>query len=130
MSLFFCAIANEKSIVCKHAIANRDFSNIVESYLSRQVAEGHLFYSEQNVGVHALKVSGISFVAVTELQTPRQQPVQFLTELTRIVNVSGIMKHGLYSSTFVYIRKITDKLKIMITPYCFKVNGTIRFTWL
>ncbi|KAF7259810.1 hypothetical protein EG68_03023 [Paragonimus skrjabini miyazakii] len=81
MSLFFCAIANEKSIVCKHAIANRDFSNIVESYLSRQVAEGHLFYSEQNVGVHALKVSGISFIAVTELQTPRQQPVQFLTEL-------------------------------------------------
>ncbi|CAH8600948.1 unnamed protein product [Dicrocoelium dendriticum] len=66
MSLFYCAIANEK----------------FQSLLFRNVADGHLFFSEQGVGVHALKSTGILFVAVTELQASRQQCVQFITDVS------------------------------------------------
>ncbi|TGZ69096.1 hypothetical protein CRM22_003924 [Opisthorchis felineus] len=83
MSLYFCAITNRKHILCKQAVANRDCSGIVEGFLHRNSPEGHLFYAENGFGVHTLTVSDISFVAVTDINTPRHQPHQFIVDLAR-----------------------------------------------
>ncbi|CAL8102280.1 unnamed protein product [Calicophoron daubneyi] len=81
MSIFYCAIANAKYTVCEYSAAGRSFPGLVERYLSKNPTEQHLFYCEDGCGVHALTVSGLSFVLVTELQTPRHQPHQFITHL-------------------------------------------------
>lgn len=81
MGLLFISIANRKSLVCKHAIANNDYTEIVESYLLRNPSDGHLFYGQDGQGVHALTVADISVVAVTTLDTPRQQAVQFINDV-------------------------------------------------
>ncbi|TPP56236.1 Vesicle-associated membrane protein 7 [Fasciola gigantica] len=81
MSLFYCAVGTNSGISCEQSVANRNFPQLVQQYLSRNPGDQQIFYVEQGCGVHGLTVSGLSFVAVTSVETPRHQAVQFLTTL-------------------------------------------------
>lgn len=91
MSLLYCAITNQSNIVCYYALANRDFSAVVMKYIAKNFGDGHHYYFEDKLGVHALHVTGISFVVITTTDTTRQQTVNFLTKLAEYFATNASM---------------------------------------
>lgn len=80
MSLLYCAVSNQSDIVCSHAIAKRDFGDLIRDQIPKNVSDGHHLFSTNQADVHAFHVNGISFVAVTSKDTSRQQTLEFLTK--------------------------------------------------
>ncbi|KAA0194638.1 hypothetical protein FBUS_09342 [Fasciolopsis buskii] len=79
MSLFYCAVGSRSGILCEQSVANRGVIELGNQYLQNLVSA--IFYVKSRCGVHGLTVSGLSFVAVTSIETPRHQAVQFLNSL-------------------------------------------------
>nr|CAH8871888.1 unnamed protein product [Trichobilharzia regenti] len=83
MSLYYCAISNEKSILCHHSIANRNYENVVRDYLGRNPPEQDICFSQGDVSFHCITVSGLSFIAATDQVASRQQSRNLVVEISQ-----------------------------------------------